>query len=289
MKMDLAISVKNLAKNYGKNKVLKNISFDVKKGEIFAILGENSSGKTTLLECIEGLTEYHSGEITVDGMIGVQLQTVSLPQKIKAIQALNLFAKWNKKIITKETLSTFQISDIKNEHYEKMSIGQKRKLHFAIALINDPDIILLDEPTVELDIGSRVALHNQIRKLKSSGKTVIMASNDMSEVDSLCDRIAILKEGRIAFIGTAEEVAHEYGRCSTIYVKTINPLKIEELKHSTFELSDEYYSLFKTENVREALYELLDIIKKSKNTIIDVKVIKSTIEETFMNIARELE
>lgn len=284
--MDVAVSVRNFVKNYSKNKVVKDISFDVYKGEAFALLGVDGVGKTTILECIEGLREYNSGDIIVNGTIGVQLQSAALPKNIRPMEALKLFSKCNNSLLNEELITAFNIPDLKNKQYDKMSTSQKRCLHLALALTNDPDIVFLDEPTAGLDPEGRVCLHNEIRKLKSSGKTIIMASHDMAEVACLCDKIAMLKDGKIAFIGTANDLENEMGRFSTIYVKTLNPLKIIGLSHSTFKYSDKDYSLFMTENIGEALYELINVIKKSSNIIIDVKVEKSTLEERFMDIAK---
>ena len=277
--MSVAIKIDNLIKSYGANTVIKDISFTVNRGEIFALLGTNGAGKTTTLECIEGIRKYDSGNITVSGNIGVQLQSSSLPANIKAIEVYHLFCKWNKVLVNQELFNAFGLTQLKNMQYKEMSVGQKRRLHLALALISNPDIIFLDEPTAGLDVEGRVSLHEQIRKLKEQGKTIIMASHDMAEVESLCDRIAILKDGKIAFIGTAAELTNDLGKQCKILIKTKSPLQTTNFEQG--------YSVFTTENIGDTLLELLEICKETKNTVLDVKIERATLEHKFMDIARE--
>jgi len=218
--MDVAIQVENLIKSYGPNTVIKDISFSVNRGEIFALLGVNGAGKTTTLECIEGIRKYDSGNIAINGKVGVQLQSSSLPSNIKALEAYQLFCRWNKVKANLDLFNVFELAHLKNKQYKEMSTGQKRRLHLALALISYPDIIFLDEPTAGLDVEGRVSLHTEIRKLKAQGKTIIMASHDMAEVESLCDKIAILKDGEIAFTGTTSELTSEIGAQCRVYIKT---------------------------------------------------------------------
>jgi len=145
--MDNIIEVNNLIKKYGENTVIDDISFNVNKGEIFALLGANGAGKTTTLECIEKLRSYNSGTIKINGKIGVQLQSSSLPENITVIEAFKLFCKWNNTIEDLELLNKLGLKDLKNKQYNTLSTGQKRRLHLALALIGSPDIIFLDEPT----------------------------------------------------------------------------------------------------------------------------------------------
>ena len=140
-----AIQITDLKKNYGNNIVLKGLDFQIKQGEIFALLGINGAGKTTALECIEGLKKYDSGKITVKGKMGIQLQSSSLPSHIKPMEAIKLFAKWNKSRIDFSMLDTLGIKEIEQKQYIQLSTGQKRRLHLALALISNPDIIFLAE------------------------------------------------------------------------------------------------------------------------------------------------
>lgn len=277
--MDSAIRIDNLTKSYGTNTVIDDISFNVYQGEIFALLGTNGAGKTTTLECIEGIRKYDCGTIKVNGKVGVQLQSSSLPTNIKAIEAYHLFCKWNRVPVNLDLFNIFELAQLKNKQYIEMSTGQKRRLHLALALIGNPDIIFLDEPTAGLDVEGRISLHGYIRKLKEQGKTIIMASHDMAEVESLCDRIAILNNGKIAFSGTINELTNEMGEQCLIHIKTERPLQTADCEQD--------YAVFTTQNIGDTLLELLEICKETKNTVIDVKIERATLEKRFMDIARE--
>jgi ABC-2 type transport system ATP-binding protein len=276
--MGVALQINNLVKSYGSNVVIKGISFAVNSGEIFALLGTNGAGKTTTLECIEGIRKYDSGSISVNGTVGVQLQSSSLPANIRALEAYQLFCKWKKAKVNMEIFMAFDLVHLKDKQYKDMSTGQKRRLHLALALIGNPDIIFLDEPTAGLDVEGRVSLHSQIRKLKEQGKTIIMASHDMAEVESLCDRIAILKGGKIAFSGITKELTSKMSEKCKIYIKTERPLKNFDYEQG--------YGVIATYNIGDTLYELLQVCKETQNTVIDVKIERASLEQRFMDIAR---
>ncbi len=267
--MNRAIQVRGLKKSYGSHAVLKGLDFEIEKGEVFALLGVNGAGKTTALECMEGLRKYDGGIITVNGKIGIQLQSSSLPAHIKPLEAVKLFAKWNRAKIDSDMLNSLGIKEMEKKQYIQLSTGQKRRLHLALALIGNPDIIFLDEPTAGLDVEGRISLHEQIRKLKSQGKTIVLASHDMAEVENLCDRIAILNHGAIAFCGTASELTDKIGEKYFIHIKT-------RQGDSTFE----------TDNIEDTLISLLGELKQEKIHVLDIKVDRGTLEQHFMEMAR---
>lgn len=267
--MNNIIEVKALKKSYGTNFVLKGIDLSVRKGEILALLGVNGAGKTTTLECIEGLRPYDSGTITVNGKIGIQLQSSALQSHIRPMEAVKLFAKWNKCAPDVEILNSLGIHELSKKKYADLSTGQKRRLHLALALIGDPDIIFLDEPTAGLDVEGRVSLHGQIRSLKSQGKTIILATHDMAEVEDLCDRIAVLKDGNIAFVGTVDEFTAIGGSRRVIHIKTLT--------------GQEDYE---TENIAETLFEILTDYKQKGVPISDIQTDRVSLEKHFINVVR---
>ena len=266
------IEIKELKKSYGNNAVLKGINLVVHKGEIFALLGANGAGKTTTLECVEGLRTYDSGNITVNGKIGIQLQSSTLQAHIKPMEAIKLFAKWNKTVPDSEMLKSLGIPELSQKKYADLSTGQKRRLHLALALIGNPDIIFLDEPTAGLDVEGRVSLHEQIRTLKSQGKTIILASHDMAEVEDLCDRIAVLRDGTIAFVGTVNEFTAIGGNRHIVRIKTSDGEKEYE-----------------TENIAEKLYEILADCKQKGISVSDIQTDRVSLERHFINIVRGAE
>lgn len=270
--MSNIIEIKELKKSYGANAILKGINLVVHKGEIFALLGANGAGKTTTLECIEGLRTYDSGKITISGKIGIQLQSSSLQSHIKPMEAVKLFAKWNKVTPDKEMLKSLGIYELSKNKYQDLSTGQKRRLHLALALIGNPDIIFLDEPTAGLDVEGRVSLHEQIRALKSQGKTIILTSHDMSEVEDLCDRIAVLQDGKIIFIGTVDEFTAIGGKRHIIRIKTAYGQKDYE-----------------AENITETLFNILKEYKQNDISILDIQTDKTSLEQNFINIIRGAE
>lgn len=264
-----ALQVKELRKSYGKKEVLKGIDLRIRKGEIFALLGVNGAGKTTALECIEGLRKYDSGSITINGSMGIQLQSASLPAHIKGMEAVRLFAKWNKAVVDASMLAALGINNLANKQYHEMSTGQKRRLHLALALISDPDIVFLDEPTAGLDIEGRISLHQYIRTLKTQGKTILLASHDMAEVENLCDNIAILKDGRIAFVGTVSELTKAVGKHYNICIKTSRGTEN-----------------FEADNIGERLISILKGYQEKNMDIQDIQVNRGSLEQHFVKIAK---
>ncbi len=267
--MNDAITIKDLKKSYGSHVVLNGLNFYIQQGEIFALLGVNGAGKTTSLECIEGLKKYDSGSITINGKMGIQLQSASLPEHIKALEAVRLFAKWNKTTLDKAALDALGINEFMKKQYRHLSTGQKRRLHLALALTRNPDILFLDEPTAGLDVEGRRSLHEQIRQLKAIGKTIVLASHDMAEVENLCDRIAILSGGKIAFIGTVEQLNETVGKHYNITIQTESGIEQYESDH-----------------IGETLLSLLMQYKEKGETILDIRIDRGSLEQHFMKIAK---
>lgn len=267
--MSYALQIDGLKKSYGSHTILKSLNFNVKKGEIFALLGVNGAGKTTALECIEGLRKYESGNIVVNGRMGIQLQSASLPSTIRPMEAVRLFAMWNKASINDTMLAALSIDELQKRQYADLSTGQKRRLHLALALVSDPDIVFLDEPTAGLDVEGRISLHDEIRKLKAQGKTIILASHDMTEVESLCDRIAILNEGEIVFEGTVSELGAKIGKRYAIQIITAQGEENVE-----------------SENIGDTMLDLLEEYKQRNIAVLDIKIGRGTLEQHFIDMAR---
>lgn len=266
--MSAAIRVEGLKKSYGSAEVLKGLTFEVEKGSIFALLGVNGAGKTTALECMEGLKKQDGGSVIIEGRKGIQLQSATLPSHIKALEAVKMFAYWNKAEADMKMLKDLGIEKIEKKKYYQLSTGQKRRLHLALALLSNPDVIFLDEPTAGLDVEGRSCLHGQIRELKKEEKTVVLASHDMAEVEALCDCIGILREGKLAFYGTAEQLNEKLGRRHNIKIKT-----------------SEGEQSMETTNIGETLYTILADCRKRGVEVLDVKADRGSLEQHFINIA----
>ncbi|HEV2833304.1 MAG TPA: ABC transporter ATP-binding protein, partial [Hanamia sp.] len=208
--MQTIISVEELKKNYGKFEAVKGISFEVYEGEIFGLLGPNGAGKSTTLEIIETLRDKSSGKIIVSGydidkdadkikkIIGVQLQTSGFYPGLNLLELIDLFCGlYNTKTNAYELLEIVNLKDKAKNKYKEMSGGQKQRFSIATTLINKPKIIFLDEPTTGLDPQARRSLWELIKHIRISGTTVIITTHYMDEAEYLCDRVAIMDEGKI--------------------------------------------------------------------------------------------
>lgn len=205
-----AIEVDSLRKTYGRLAAVDGISFEVGHGEIFGMLGRNGAGKTTTIECLEGLRTHDDGGIRVLGLdprrdgyelrekIGVQLQQSSLPDDMKVWEAIDLFASYYRKPMPwTPLLERLGIADKRNARFAKLSGGQKQRLFIALALINDPDLVFLDELTTGLDPHARRSMWDLVRDIRQRGKTVFLTTHFMEEAEQLCDRVLVMDRGRI--------------------------------------------------------------------------------------------
>jgi ABC-2 type transport system ATP-binding protein len=218
------VKVEELRKTYGKTVAVDNISFEVKEGEIFGMVGPNGAGKTTTIECIEGLRQPDKGNIGVLGLnpkmdehalrerIGVQLQTSALQDHIKVWEALDLYASFYPKSTNWETLlKRLGLADKRNDYFDKLSGGQKQRVFVALALVNDPEVVFLDELTTGLDPRARHSIWDLVKDIQKSGKTVILTTHFMEEAERLCDRVAIIDHGRIVALDSPENLIQSLG------------------------------------------------------------------------------
>jgi ABC-2 type transport system ATP-binding protein len=216
---DTILKVNNLQKTYGDDQVVKGISFEVKRGEIFGILGPNGAGKTTTLEMIEALREIDGGSATIDGvdvakypykirsMIGVQPQTPAFQDKTKLSEIIELFAAaYGEKVNVKEFLDDVQLGEKANSFVEQLSGGQKQRISIAAALVHNPIIFFMDEPTTGLDPQARRHLWELVEEVRSRGISVILTTHYMDEAEQLCDRIAIMDRGEIIALDTPKQL-----------------------------------------------------------------------------------
>jgi len=216
------IRVENLVKNYGQFEAVKSVSFNVKEGEIFGLLGPNGAGKSTTLEIIETLRPKTSGKVFVNGfdldtepgeikkIIGVQLQTSGFYPGLNLLELIKLFSGlYNRDVNALELLKKVNLVDKAKNKSKELSGGQKQRFSIATTLINDPKIIFLDEPTTGLDPQARRNLWDLIREIRSAGTTVILTTHYMDEAEQLCDRIAIMDEGKIIKLDTPDKMIDE--------------------------------------------------------------------------------
>lgn len=210
-----SIKVKNLTKLYGENTVVNDISFDVIRGEVFGILGPNGAGKTTTLEMIEALRPIDGGSVTLEGLdvskqpnkvkqiIGVQLQSTGFYDNLTLRELLNMFSGlYNQSAHADELLAEVNLTKKAKSQVKELSGGQKQRFSVASALVNNPKVLFLDEPTTGLDPQARRNLWELIKSIKKKGITVVLTTHYMEEAELLCDRIAILDNGKIIALDT---------------------------------------------------------------------------------------
>ena len=295
--METIISVNNLDKSYGKHQVLFDFNLKVKRGECLGVVGPNGAGKTTPLECIEGLRKWQKGEIIIEGrtieenpkylrsIMGVQLQSSSLPDEIKVKEAIELFAVEHNVTINEKLLDELDVKNLVNQQYGKLSTGQKRRLHLLLAILHDPDIIILDEPTAGLDVNTKYLLYLKINELKESGKTILLTSHDMYEVENLCDRVAFLENGRVGKEITKDSILDQDKQIIVIFTKK-QSLKNVDMMYSTLIEEKETELFFECSNISACLKELLEHLNSKDDEIIDLYIKKKTVEEELTKMMR---
>src|ERR1700756_618905 len=238
------IQVSGVRKSYGATVAVHEVSFEVNEGEIFGLIGPNGAGKTTTMECIEGLRTPDGGSISVLGLdpfkdvyklqdrIGVQLQQAQLQKRIKVWEAVDLWVSlYQKKAIDGERLlEQLGLTDKRNTWFMNLSGGQKQRLFIALALINDPEVVFLDELTTGLDPQSRRAIWDLVRGIRERGKTVFLTTHLMEEAERLCDRVAIIEHGKIIDMGSPAELVGRHCPTLTVVLATENGLADECLR-----------------------------------------------------------
>ena len=226
------IQVENLYKNYGAVEALRGVSFQVAEGEVFGLLGPNGAGKTSAVEILEGLRTPDRGTVRVGGLdpqkagsdfkqqVGAVLQATSLPDKLRVSEALSLFARFYKRHRnSEELLRRFQLEEKRHAFYSELSGGQKQRLALALALVNDPSVLFLDEPTAGLDPQVRREIYTIIEELRQEKKTILLTTHYIEEAERLCERVAIVDNGRVIAMGTPQELKSRSAGTTRIQVR----------------------------------------------------------------------
>jgi ABC-2 type transport system ATP-binding protein len=227
--MAATISVTGLRKTYGRLAAVDGIDFEVRDNEIFGMIGPNGAGKTTTIECLEGLRSADGGRISILGLdpirdrrelrerIGVQLQQSALPDDLRVWEALDLFASFYQKPADwRPLLDILGLGEKRKSAFAKLSGGQKQRLFIALALVNDPELVFLDELTTGLDPHARRAMWDLVRGIRDRGKTVFLTTHYMEEAEALCDRVLVIDRGRIVALDTPKKLVSGLGRESRV-------------------------------------------------------------------------
>ncbi len=296
----ILVRVDALYKRYGDVEALRGVSFEIKKGEVFGLLGPNGAGKTTTIEILEGLRQPDGGSAQVCGFdparettqlkqkIGAQLQSTVLPDKVRVEEALRLFASFYwKSVSIKILLDQFGLTEKRHAFFENLSGGQKQRLALALALVNDPELILLDEPTVGLDAQLRRDIHTLIGKLREEGRTILLTTHYIEEAEKLCDRVAIIDRGRVVALGTPRELVRASGQGTRLEVRLAKPAPVAQLKELDAVLdcreTDGTYFLH-AQPAAQAIAALIRFLEAQNNTLLDLHIAQPSLEDVFVEM-----
>jgi ABC-2 type transport system ATP-binding protein len=298
--MHPVIQVSGVRKTYGPTVAVDEVSFDVNQGEIFGLIGPNGAGKTTTMECIEGLRSPERGSISVLGLdpsrdvyqlqerIGVQLQQAQLQKRIKVWEAVNLWASlYQKKAVDGERLlEQLGLTEKRDAWFMNLSGGQKQRLFIALALINDPEVVFLDELTTGLDPQSRRAIWELVRGIRARGKTVFLTTHLMEEAERLCDRVAIIERGRIIDIDTPELLVARHCPERTVILTTDNPAAEQYLRTiprvESVTCEGQRYTI--RGNSIDLVSEVIQNLSENHIRVTDFRTVLPTLEDVFLKI-----
>ena len=296
------IEVKGLVKRYGTLAAVDDVSFTVHQGEVFGILGPNGAGKTTILEIIEGLQKPTTGETLVLGVdtqhgaaavkesIGVQLQASAYFDHLTLIEILSLFGSfYRRRIPPKELLAKVGLLDRAGTMVRKLSGGQKQRFTVAASLVNDPELVILDEPTTGLDPQARRNLWQLIQGMHDDGKTIVLTTHYMEEAQALCHRVAIMDAGRIVALDTPINLLRWLDAPYVVKLvtsRTLSPQESEDIKWSREDVlvaNGDHYEL-RVKDAPQSLAHLMEWATAQEVSLDHIEVVPATLEDVFLEL-----
>ncbi|HEV8041813.1 MAG TPA: ABC transporter ATP-binding protein [Bryobacteraceae bacterium] len=293
------IQVSGIRKTYGATVAVSDVSFEVNEGEIFGLIGPNGAGKTTTMECVEGVRRPDCGTISILGLdpfrdvyqlqnrIGVQLQQAQLQKRIKVWEALDLWASlYSKAVNGDRLLDQLGLSSKRNAWFMTLSGGQKQRLFIALALINDPEVVFLDELTTGLDPQSRRAIWDLVRGIRDHGKTVFMTTHLMEEAERLCDRVAVIEHGKIIDVGSPGELVGRHCPARTVVLATDHAHAEERLRMiPSVELVTHQDSRFTIQGRGDDFVtEVIQCLSENRIRVTEFRTVLPTLEDVFLKL-----
>jgi len=293
------IEVSGLSKAYGSTRAIDAATFEVRQGEIFGLIGPNGAGKTTTMECIEGLRAPDAGRLSVLGLnplkdgkalqnrIGVQLQEAQLQKRITVKEAIGLWSSlYDAPLDGHQLLAQLGIAGKANARFMTLSGGQKQRLFIALALINDPDVVFLDELTTGLDPQARRAIWELVRSIRDRGKTVVLTTHLMEEAERLCDRVAIIDHGRIVDIDSPAGLVNRHCPERTIVIATEDDGVLGALREipGVDSVTREGGSVVVAARSVDVMTRLIRVLADRQTPVTDFRTIVPTLEDVFLKL-----
>jgi ABC-2 type transport system ATP-binding protein len=294
----MAIAVQGLRKSYGTLEAVRGIDFEVGEGEVFGLLGPNGAGKTSTLEILEGLRPRDGGQVSVLSLdpsresralkerIGVCLQATNVHPELRVSEVLDFYsALYRKPVPASALLRRLLLWEKRRTKYSELSGGQKQRLALALALVNDPQILFLDEPSAGLDAHTRHEIYDVALEMRAAGKTIVVTTHYIEEAERLCDRLAIMHDGRIIALGTPAEIRARSVQPSTIEIRCDAPLPGLPPEWPALTLGKDSRG-FSARSPKPAqdLVEMVTWLTGRAIGIVDVQLRRPTLEEVFMEL-----
>ena len=294
------IQVVNLTKHYGPVQALRGVSFEVEEGEVFGLLGPNGAGKTSTVEILEGLRPADGGIVSVCGLdpqtpgnefkqeIGAVLQATALPDKIRVSEAISMFASFYKRRRDPAALlKRFGLEEKRNTFYAQLSGGQKQRLALAMSLVNEPRVLFLDEPTAGLDPQVRREIYTIIEELKKERKTILLTTHYIEEAEKLCDRVAIVDQGRVITQGTPRELKQRSAGTTRIELRLARPEPDAALRQlegvADVHATDGVYIMHST-RVPATIVSLVHYLEAQGNELSSLDIAAPSLEDVFLEL-----
>jgi ABC-2 type transport system ATP-binding protein len=299
---DVRVAVRGLSRAYDGVPAVTDISFTIDSGEVLGLLGPNGAGKTTIIEACAGLSRPDAGAVEICGLdmqsqasaarqgLGVVLQSTGLQDGITPVEAIHAFgAFYRKSVGVAELLQRFGLTAIANKRVAYLSGGERQRLFLALAFVNDPSVVLLDEPTAQLDPNMRHEFHEYIRAMKREGRALLLATHDMDEASALCDRLIVLNAGRIVAEGSPAELVSASATELRVQVQTAAPVDVEWLTGcGTIEVPASVAGglQFTTTDLNQALAQLSKVLSARGVQITDLNAGRGRLEDLILKLTR---
>lgn len=296
----MSVVVTDLVKRYGPVAAVDGVSFTAAAGEVFGLLGTNGAGKTTTLECLLGLRQPDGGTIAVQGvdavadpraakrLLGAQLQQTALQDKITPREAIRFFGRFYDDAVTAdELIGRFGLAEKADAAFDTLSVGQRQRLGLALAFVNRPAVLVLDEPTAGLDPHSVRDLHGLIRRARADGRTVVLSTHDIAEAEALCDRVAIVAAGRVVAAGRPADLVAAAAASPAVVVRTTPPLDPVALRAdpavAAVDPADDGWRLA-TADVTACVVAVARLIGSTGVRLVDLRISRPTLEDVFVGV-----